>query len=214
MLWELPEAYCLFDPVQNSDKSDRACKWFSSLPCIDFSLLGEKQKTPWSCEKWFSAFSYILPVAGQEYEGKCMFCHLNAISKVVTVKLEYSSQVSKRPGTSNYVFFLQENASFGGVTKWLHYQLCKGTANAGEVFSGKRDNGSVSQLRKWLLENVFSPRVSQWDQIYDQSGWSHCLYLSLDCWAWQQEYIFQCIWLKLYFQLLHRVHRILLKIIL
>lgn len=44
MLWELPEAYCLFDPLQNSVKSDRACKLFSSLPCIDFLSLGKIRK--------------------------------------------------------------------------------------------------------------------------------------------------------------------------
>lgn len=69
-----------------------------------------------------------------------------------------------------------------GSRSGLYYTIgfVKRRANAGEAFSSKRDNGSVSQPTKWLLGNVFSPEVSQWDQMYDQGGWSHCRYLRLD----------------------------------
>lgn len=46
-----------------------------------------------------------------------------------------------------------------GSQSGLYYTISfvKRTANSGGAFSGKRDNGSVSQFRKQLLENIFSP---------------------------------------------------------
>lgn len=95
----------------------------------------------------------------------------------------------------------------------LYYTISfvRGTVNDGEAFSGKRDNGSVCQLRKCFLGNVFSPKVSKWDQKYDQRRWSHCLCLRLDYWAWPWEPIFQCVWPTFVFSVVAHSARFCLK---
>lgn len=46
-----------------------------------------------------------------------------------------------------------------GSRSGLYYPVSfvKRTANSGGAFGGKTDNGSVSQLRKQLLGNTFTP---------------------------------------------------------
>jgi len=65
----------------------------------------------------------------------------------------------EKAGYLQQCFFFKKMPPMGlvGSRSGLYYTISfvKGTANAGEAFSGKRDNGSVSQLRKWLLGNVF-----------------------------------------------------------